>query len=526
MVLVRTVLIITLTTLFALIAFSGTAAGQTKYSVTDLGTLGGTASVAYGINASGQVVGWSDNHAFRTAPTSPINPVTDDLGTLGGEYSQALGINASGQVVGADSINSGAFRTAANSPINPATDDLGTLGGVWSYASGINASGQVVGDSVIGNNSTRHAFRTAANSPINPATDDLGTLGGTYSFAFGINASGQVAGYSNVTGDTGFHAFRTAPNSPINPATDDLGTLGGTGSYAYGINASGQAVGMASINSFGDYHAFRTAANSPINPATDDLGTLGGAASVAYGINASGQVVGQICGSTCNNQHAFVYFGGVMHDLNNLIPAGSGWVLVTALGINDAGQIVGAGSHNGENHGFLLTPIFAETIVSTFGAGDTFNTTSQYIVGSNQAVAVGFTPSANLSLTKIELPMRSLGPPNTTSVIIKLLSDASGKPGTELESWTVNNIAYNGPPSKPNIFSLPSVVKPVLNSGSKYWVAAYQNSPVNDGWSLSLSSAGFAGFDKSLNNGSTWSPQSLVPTPAYRVSGTPTGTVP
>jgi probable HAF family extracellular repeat protein len=42
--------------------------------------------------------------------------------------------------------------------------------------------------------------------------------------------------------------------------------------------------------------------------------------------------------------------------LNKLIPAGTGWVLITAYGINNAGQIVGEGTVNGKQHGFLLTP--------------------------------------------------------------------------------------------------------------------------------------------------------------------------
>jgi hypothetical protein len=44
-----------------------------------------------------------------------------------------------------------------------------------------------------------------------------------------------------------------------------------------------------------------------------------------------------------------------MKDLNKLIPAGSGWMLQEAYGINNAGQIVGTGMHNGQEHAFLLT---------------------------------------------------------------------------------------------------------------------------------------------------------------------------
>ena len=107
-----------------------------------------------------------------TAPNSPINPATDDLGTLGGTVSYGYDINASGQVVGFAFINSGenhAFRTAPNSPINPATDDLWALGGLDSEAHGINAFGQVVG--VAGINSVKdfHAsdgFVSSTAAPI------------------------------------------------------------------------------------------------------------------------------------------------------------------------------------------------------------------------------------------------------------------------------------------------------------------------------------------------------------------------
>jgi hypothetical protein len=45
-----------------------------------------------------------------------------------------------------------------------------------------------------------------------------------------------------------------------------------------------------------------------------------------------------------------------MQDLNTLIAGNFGWVLNSVSDINIWGQIVGEGTVNGQNHGFLLTP--------------------------------------------------------------------------------------------------------------------------------------------------------------------------
>jgi probable HAF family extracellular repeat protein len=76
-----------------------------SYTLKDLGTLGGTYSIAYAVNASGQVAGGAqggpNGGGFLTGPDG--GPPLKDLGTLGGDFSQGLAVNASGQVVGASS---------------------------------------------------------------------------------------------------------------------------------------------------------------------------------------------------------------------------------------------------------------------------------------------------------------------------------------------------------------------------------------------------------------------------------------
>ena len=59
--------------------------------------------------------------------------------------------------------------------------------------------------------------------------------------------------------------------------------------------------------------------------------------------------------------HAFVTVNGVMTDLNSLLAPEDAalWELKDARGINDAGQVVGTGTFNGQTRAFVLTPTFA-----------------------------------------------------------------------------------------------------------------------------------------------------------------------
>ena len=81
----------------------------------------------------------------------------------------------------------------------------------------------------------------------------------------------------------------------------------------------------------------------------------------ALAVNDKGQVVGW-SGTGENNSRAFFWQDGFMLDLNSLLPAGSGWHLIEARGINNQGMIVGTAMINGASRAFLLAPPSAQRL--------------------------------------------------------------------------------------------------------------------------------------------------------------------
>lgn len=130
----------------------------------------------------------------------------------------------------------------------------------------------------------------------------------------------------------------------------NLGTLGGTASVARRFNDAGQAVGDSYVSGNLMRHAVLYQDGTLVDLTPGLVGE-----SFALDINASGQIVGSAFpGAT--SQFAFLYDNGTLLDLNSLLSPDSGWVLTNGGGIDDAGQITGAGFFNGEYHAFLLSP--------------------------------------------------------------------------------------------------------------------------------------------------------------------------
>jgi probable HAF family extracellular repeat protein len=312
------------------------------YTVTDLGTLpSGGSSGAKAINLSGEITGYAYDSSANTDVFIYSGGSMSDLGTLGGTIALGNGINASGQVAGYSTNAAGTYHAFLSS--GTSLIDIGDLGGGSAVAYAINDVGQVVGSAVTAGGAN-HPFLYS-----NGQMTDLGTLGSPnnnnwWNVASGINKTGVVVGTS-YDSHGNFFGFIWR-----NGTMTKMGTLGGSWSQAYAINNKNQVVGLAYTKN-GSAHAFLA-----INGVLHDLGTIAGPYSTTWGlgINEAGVVVGQ--STFQSTYHAFVYSSGTMKDLNKLIPAGSGWVLLSANAINNLGQIAGEGLHNGKQRGFLLTP--------------------------------------------------------------------------------------------------------------------------------------------------------------------------
>jgi probable HAF family extracellular repeat protein len=194
---------------------------------------------------------------------------------------------------------------------------------------------------------------------------DLGTLAGemnSQSRAYDINDTGNIVGQSDPAVEGSQHAFL------YDGAMHDIGTLGGPFSVAFALNNVNHITGTSLTRSpfdGGSYHAFF------YDGTMHDLGSLGGLDSTGLDINSSDQIVGNY-DTGDGNTHPFIYSRDMgMVDLNSLIDPSADWDLVTASGINDAGQIVGSDIYE---RAYLLTPVPEPSSATLFGIGLTLVT--------------------------------------------------------------------------------------------------------------------------------------------------------
>jgi probable HAF family extracellular repeat protein len=315
------------------------ASAQPRYSVVEL------QGVAQQINNSGQVAGWifvgSAAHAAIYS-----NGSWRDLGVPAGEQLSVLnGINDAGAAVGFSFVS---LPPPANStdPDNrwqavlaPAgATAVGPLAAIApdSFAYAINDAGAIVGclDNYLDLFPDPHRAFVYANGTL---TELHGLLtpqpDSDFTCARDVNASGAVVGEIDASGFRRGFLYRNGVATRLDQGQRFM-------TMARAINGAGRIAGDGQLPGFSAEHALT------YDVATASFASLGVEATGAFAsqgndINARGDVVGTMQLNV--GEHAFLASGGRVYDLNDLIPAGTGWVLQDALSVNDRGQIVGRG---------------------------------------------------------------------------------------------------------------------------------------------------------------------------------------
>ena len=351
-----------------------------SYMIQELGVV--DAIRAAGPNRSGQVAVRSGFVSATSRRITPGDPPDRDEILASDDYISANGINDSGDVVGSANTSFGSRLCRPDIPGLVVDDDPESEKPFLLPPSG-NCPVSTV----------RAVLWTKRNG-----LRDLGTLaGGNASEAFGINNSGAIVGYSN--GPDGVRAFVWAPDGKQMQALAPL--AGGNFSKAFGINdaelivgSSGSPLGTrASLwrrgriqnlgalpgETFSEAHAINNSGSivgSSRGPAGMRgflweskkgmqalLALPGGRFSTASGISDSGEIVGS-SESSLGIRAVLWSASGEPQDLNDLVSAPPGVVLMEAAGINARRQIVVLGrdgknihaNHEGSSRVFLLTP--------------------------------------------------------------------------------------------------------------------------------------------------------------------------
>lgn len=367
------------------------------YTVTDLGALGGSSSIAFGINNAGGITGAANVANEDQHPFIWYAGKMTDLGTSGGPNGSAGGPNGSNETAGL-------VESSTKDPLNEdfcgyethlvclgviwrdgVMTQLSTLGGNNAQANTLNNRGQVVG---VGETNVRDSscpapqllqFQAVAWGPRAGEIQVLPPLrGDTVGFALGNNDKGQVVGSTGTCANTAVAPFAIGPHAVLwdHGSPIALGTLGGKSAAAgKSINNRGEVVGGSFLADEKTFHSYLWSKETGML----DTGAVGSDLSAYPGAtNDSGQVVGASCDTDLSgNCRAYIwqYLGqgsstpAVLTDLNTLIPSDSPLYLVFGFGINDAGEIVGLAvdQRTGDTHAFLATPTSSGSSASPAG---------------------------------------------------------------------------------------------------------------------------------------------------------------
>jgi hypothetical protein len=164
----------------------------------------------------------------------------------------------------------------------------------------------------------------------------------------------------------------------------------------------------------------------------------------------------------------------------------------------------------------------AGPIFSTLGPGDTYDTSTGWTIGYPvndyaQGDQFSFTGATSYFLDTIELAAGHVS--GTNELDVWLMSDAAGEPGTLIEAFNFQDAMDTFGQNNPLLVGH-SILRPVLNPGTNYWlIASAPNSVTWADWNLSLPSV--TGSHASREGTGPWNIVINETLGAFRVSGTP-----
>ncbi len=334
------------------------AASEASYTVTDIGSLVGTADGQYDsltavtpakVNEEGDIVAnaAAGDDTFWSIAFTNIDGKARKLGQEK-SFSFAYDLNEAGEIVGFVTTldDSGYEHLQAVVWRERHLVKLPALDGDYSLANAINEDGDIAGtsSSAPGTDSPKHAVIWHGDAPT-----DLGTLGGKDSRAFDLNDEGLIVGMSLVSDRAGGRPVVWEDGS-----IEELEVPDGLRGGAEAINNSGTIAGNAFDESFNFFAVRWTDKKLEMLPPLIDGGT-----SLAVDINSAGIVVGWARSDSGADVGVF-WDADTVVDLNTLIPVDSGWLVLRAQAINDSGQILAISTgDDGFQHGLLLDPVDA-----------------------------------------------------------------------------------------------------------------------------------------------------------------------
>lgn len=343
--------------------FDGLVEAAPQYNIVDIGAISpGTTSQGLRVSTNGYATGRSlitgGSLAFIWSPSSPITALPN-LASPARAFGVGNSVNSFGVVVG-----QGNATSFGSNPL-PLIWQNGTVaqvpmpvGETVGRANDINDSGLIVG-SVNGGINQRAYIYSNGSARI---MSNSGTI--TTTSAWSVNNSGIAVGQ----GTDSTNAARNA-GFIYDTNTDTLTDLGGLGDFngclPWDISNAGHVVGGSMQNQAASLPFIWTTSTGML-PIPLPTGTSQGS---ARGVNSSGWAVG-----TASSAFAipFLFDGVATYRIGDLIPANSGWDLLTntsssALGISEDGIIVGTGVFNGQIHAYAMIPVPEPATVGLIG---------------------------------------------------------------------------------------------------------------------------------------------------------------